>query len=135
MALDLFFRSFVCFDPHPPSEMDEAFQDIMCPVGLFPDFGSEREYWATARDVDVVSPGDRAPLHFIAGNPITWVLPAGFCDNFFGNILWHGIVMRELHRIVGASAGHRTEVVHIAEHFSKGNKAPHNIHHPAALHT
>src|SRR5207244_13207057 len=62
-------------------------------------------------------------------------LPACLRDDFFGNISRHRIVMCKFHRIAGTSAGHRSKIVHIAEHFSKGNIASHHVHRPTALHT
>src|SRR5215469_9335695 len=70
---------------------------------------------------------------FPPANPLATIRTFG--NNFVSKIPWYWVVVRKLHSVARASAGHRTEVVHVAEHFSKRNKSPHHIHRPTVLHT
>src|SRR5436305_3486386 len=62
------------------------------------------------------------------------ILPARLSRNYLSDILRYRIVVRKFHRITCTPTCHRTEVVHVAEHFGKRNIAPHHIHRPPALH-
>src|SRR5579864_314572 len=73
-------------------------------------------------------------LYTLFGN-YCYPLATCFCDNLVGNAFWYGLVTRKLHRVVRAAAGHRTEIVHVAEHFGEGNKTSYHLHCSASLHT
>src|ERR1700737_4654674 len=122
--------------------MEITSKDTMCSVGLCPDFGSEleRAHLRCGPAIGCLARRGRhevrptSPIYSITV-AVSVLLPTCLGDNFVSDVFRHRIIMCEFHRVVGTSAGHRTEVVHIAEHFGKGNMAPHHMHRPTAFHT